>query len=94
METQKSPAEKQTSPTATSPPPITSCRKKKNEQATFLEDVKDHIDEFINASMDEHKSCFKKTIQKMFGMSKIVAERSSETKEVVSTLPLQTTVSD
>lgn len=30
----------------------------------------------------------------MFGMSKIVAERSSETKEVVSTLPLQTTVSD
>ncbi|KAK7859407.1 hypothetical protein CFP56_006825 [Quercus suber] len=56
--------------------------KKKNEQATFLEDVKDHIDEFINASMDEHKSCFKKTIQKMFGMSKIVAERSSETKEV------------
>lgn len=139
METQKSPAEKQTSPAATTPPPITSCRKKKNEQATFLEDVKDHIDEFINASMDEHKSCFKKTIQKvflflpfstssslcylsllvtnclveiqfqlfvfvtdhvveiqfqMFGMSKIVAERSSETKEVVSTLPLQTTVSD
>uniref|UniRef100_A0A7N2MMX5 Uncharacterized protein n=1 Tax=Quercus lobata TaxID=97700 RepID=A0A7N2MMX5_QUELO len=94
METQKSPAEKQTSPAATTPPPITSCRKKKNEQATFLEDVKDHIDEFINASMDEHKSCFKKTVQKMFGMSKIVAERSSETKEVVSTLPLQTTVSD
>ncbi|KAF3948156.1 hypothetical protein CMV_025812 [Castanea mollissima] len=82
METQKSPAEKQTSPAATTPPAITSCRKKKNEQATFLEDVKDHIDEFINASMDEHKSCFKKTIQKMFGMSKIVAERSSETKEV------------
>lgn len=66
METQKSPAEKQTSPAATTPPPITSCRKKKNEQATFLEDVKDHIDEFINASMDEHKSCFKKTIQKVF----------------------------
>lgn len=44
--------------------PLTSCRKKKDD-ATFLEDVKDHIDEFINASMDEHKSCFTKTIQKV-----------------------------
>ncbi|GMY06199.1 hypothetical protein FCV25MIE_01438 [Fagus crenata] len=94
METQKSPAEKQTSTDATTPPPITSCRKKKNEEAAFLEDVKNHIDEFIHASMDEHKSCFKKTIQKMFGMSKIIAEKSSETKEVVSSLSLQTTVSD
>uniref|UniRef100_A0A2N9HDI1 Uncharacterized protein n=1 Tax=Fagus sylvatica TaxID=28930 RepID=A0A2N9HDI1_FAGSY len=94
METQKSPAEKQTSTDATNPPPITSCRKKKNEEAAFLEDVKNHIDEFIHASMDEHKSCFKKTIQKMFGMSKIIAEKSSETKEVVSSLSLQTTVSD
>jgi hypothetical protein len=66
METQKSPAEKQTSTDATNPPPITSCRKKKNEEAAFLEDVKNHIDEFIHASMDEHKSCFKKTIQKVF----------------------------
>ncbi|CAA0823178.1 Unknown protein [Striga hermonthica] len=71
---------------------VSSCRKKKNESATFLEDVRDHIDEFIHASMDEHKTCFQKTIKKMFGMSKIVAERSSETKEVESILPLQTTV--
>lgn len=28
----------------------------------------------------------------MFGMSKIIAERSSETKEVESSLPLKTTV--
>ncbi|KAI7987542.1 hypothetical protein LOK49_LG13G02294 [Camellia lanceoleosa] len=69
-------------------------RKKKSEEATFLEDVKDHIDEFIHASMDEHKTCFKKTIQKMFGMSKIVAERSSAPEEVESSLPLQTVVSD
>ncbi|KAJ8637054.1 hypothetical protein MRB53_011321 [Persea americana] len=27
--------------------------------------------------MDEHKTCFKKTIQKMFGMSKIVSERNA-----------------
>lgn len=51
----------------TTKPPITSCRKKKNtDDATFLEDLKDHIDEFVNASMDEHKTCFKKTIQKVY----------------------------
>ncbi|XP_052731214.1 uncharacterized protein LOC108325417 isoform X3 [Vigna angularis] len=82
---------------------VTSCRKKKNEEATFLEDVKDHIDEFIHASMDEHKTCFKNTIQKMFGMSKAVAERNTTdaakernttvaAKEVESSLPLQTTL--
>ncbi|XP_050237026.1 uncharacterized protein LOC126686817 [Mercurialis annua] len=78
------------------PPPaaISSCRKKKSEQANFLEDVKDHVDEFIHASMDEHKSCFKKTIGKMFGMSKIVAEREAESKGVESSLPLRTVVSD
>jgi hypothetical protein len=46
-------------------PAVTSCRKKKSEEATFIEDVRDHIDEFIHASMDEHKTCFKKTIQKV-----------------------------
>nr|GLL22030.1 hypothetical protein CFOL_v3_29430 [Ipomoea trifida] len=67
-----------------------SCRKKKSESANFLEDVRDHMDEFINASMDEHKTCFKKTIQKMFGMSKVVAERNGEVKEVESEIPLRT----
>ncbi|XP_065855951.1 uncharacterized protein [Euphorbia lathyris] len=88
METQSSEQKKQ--PSAAVP----SCRKKKSEEATFLEDVKDHIDEFIHASMDEHKSCFKKTVQKMFGMSKIVAERNAEVKEVESSLPLRTVVSE
>ncbi|KAL6843636.1 hypothetical protein ACP4OV_026698 [Aristida adscensionis] len=76
-------------------PAMASCRKKKSDDATFLQDVKDHIDEFIHASMDEHKTCFKKTIQKMFGMSKAVAERSAEAREaeVESALPLQTSVS-
>ncbi|XP_057550913.1 uncharacterized protein LOC130828897 [Amaranthus tricolor] len=93
MESQKHQAE--TTPSTTAPTPaITSCRKKKKEDATFLEDIKDHIDEFVNASMDEHKSCFKKTIQKMFGMSKVVAQRNSELQEVESVLPLQTTVSE
>lgn len=71
-----------------------SCRKKKNEQATFLEDMKVHADEFINASMDEHKTCFKKTIQKMFGMSKAVAAKQAEANGVESSLPLRTTVSE
>ncbi|KAG9148170.1 hypothetical protein Leryth_014095 [Lithospermum erythrorhizon] len=69
------------------------CRKKKSEQATFLEDVKDHIDEFIHASMDEHKTCFKKTIGKMFSMSKSVAEREADTG-VESSLPLRTSLSE
>lgn len=42
-----------------------SCRRKVKEDATFFEDVKDHIDEFIHASMDEHKTCFQKTISKV-----------------------------
>ncbi|CAA6653508.1 unnamed protein product [Spirodela intermedia] len=74
----------------------TSCRKKKSDDASFLEDLKDHVDEFIHASMDEHKTCFQKTIRKMFGMSKVVAERSSAAAnagEVESSLPLQTSVS-
>ncbi|RCV41135.1 hypothetical protein SEVIR_9G109500v4 [Setaria viridis] len=78
-------------------PAMASCRKKKtDDDVTFLEDLKDHIDEFIHASMDEHKTCFKKTIQKMFGMSKVVAERSAagaKEAEVESALPLQTSVS-
>ncbi|XP_020195839.1 uncharacterized protein [Aegilops tauschii subsp. strangulata] len=77
-------------------PTMSSCRKKKtDDDATFLKDVKEHIDEFIHASMDEHKTCFKKTIQKMFGMSKAVAERSAAAKEaeVESALPLETSVS-
>lgn len=62
MSTEKIPAQ-------TAPAVASSCRKKKSESATFLEDVKDHIDEFINASMDEHKTCFKKTIQKVSSRS-------------------------
>jgi len=64
MDTQKSQPEKLSSSAATAPP-VVSCRKKKNEEAAFLEDLKDHIDEFLSASMDEHKSCFQKTIHKV-----------------------------
>lgn len=63
METVNTANEKPSS--VASAPAATSCRKKKSESATFLEDVKDHIDEFIHASMDEHKTCFQKTIKKV-----------------------------
>lgn len=93
MEAEKSQQEK--APAIAPTPAVSSCRRKKNEQATFLEDVKDHIDEFISASMEEHKSCFKKTISKMFGMSKAVAEKqAAEANGVESTLPLRTAVSE
>lgn len=50
-----------------------SCRKYVNDDnATFLANLKDHFNEFINASMDEHKTCFKNTIDKVppfFSMS-------------------------
>ncbi|CAN0927615.1 hypothetical protein LINGRAHAP2_LOCUS36001 [Linum grandiflorum] len=74
------------------PKPVESCRKSKKDDATFLEDVKEHIDEFIHASMDEHKSCFKKTISKMFGMTSAVAKKQAEVEGVESVLPLKTTV--
>lgn len=63
MATETSPNENPSSAAPT--PAVASCRRKKNESATFLEDVKDHIDEFIHASMDEHKTCFQKTINKV-----------------------------
>ncbi|CAN7002923.1 hypothetical protein IGI04_021195 [Brassica rapa subsp. trilocularis] len=90
METKKTQAENQPKPA------MSSCRKMVKDDANFLEDVKDHIDEFINASMDDHKNCFNKTIKKMFGLSKAVAEKqqAEEAKGVESYLPLQTTLSD
>ncbi|GAU28225.1 hypothetical protein TSUD_118320 [Trifolium subterraneum] len=93
MDTQKSQAEKPYSSAASSAAAAASCRKKKHEEASFLEDVKDHIDEFINASMDEHKTCFQKTIKKMFGLSKAVTEANAA-KEVESSLPLKTVLEE
>ena len=70
-----------------------SCRK--NVPGTsFVSDLRDHIHEFIHASADEHRTCLTKTMKKMFGMSKIVAEKSSRVEAgPESVLPLQTTVS-
>lgn len=90
METPKSSSGTQSS--TVTDPAMVSCRKKKSQDSSFLEDLRDHIDEFVNASMEEHKTCFSKTIRKMFGMSKVVATRESTAEDVESHLPLQTTV--
>lgn len=48
-------------------PTATSCRKKKSDSqsTTFFGDIVDHIDEFVHASYDEHKSCLTKTLNKV-----------------------------
>ncbi|CAL4915526.1 unnamed protein product [Urochloa decumbens] len=73
---------------------VSSCRKNV-PGSSFVSDLRDHIQEFIHASADEHRTCFTETMKKMFAMSKIVAEKSSEAEEAApeSVLPLQTTVS-
>ncbi|KAF8697907.1 hypothetical protein HU200_035404 [Digitaria exilis] len=73
---------------------VHSCRKNV-PGSSFVSDLRDHIHEFIHASADEHRTCFTETIKKMFGMSKIVAEKSPAVEEArpESVLPLQTTVS-
>jgi len=78
MEAQKIQAETNQSAAATSPE-VSSCRKKKRDDATFLEDVKDHIDEFIHASMAEHTDCFKKTMQKVVSLTLAVSVASALT---------------
>lgn len=51
----------------TSAPTSSSCRKKKSESSsnTFFGDIVEHIDEFVHASYDEHKTCLQKTLNKV-----------------------------
>jgi hypothetical protein len=82
------------SPQPASKRAVNSCRKNV-PGSSFVSDLRDHIHEFIHASADEHRTCFTKTMKKMFGMSKSAAEKSSGVEEAgpESVLPLQTTVS-
>ncbi|EXB37255.1 hypothetical protein L484_020314 [Morus notabilis] len=61
-----------------SAPAFGSCRRKKNfRSGSFVSDLRDHVHEFLHASADEHRTCLKDTIQKMFRTSKAVGEKSS-----------------
>lgn len=60
----------QTVATQTKPEATSSCRKRvKDDNATFFANLKDDMDEFIHASMDEHKACFKNTMNKVRSFS-------------------------
>ncbi|KAF3439344.1 hypothetical protein FNV43_RR17621 [Rhamnella rubrinervis] len=72
---------------------IGACRKKNFGSGSFVSNLKDHIHEFLHASVSEHRMCLKDTIQKMFEMSKAFIEKSTgPTRE--SSPPLQTTTKD
>lgn len=95
MATENDHASSATAAAAAPRPAVNSCRKTRSGDASFIQDVRNHIDEFIHASMDEHKTCLKNTISKLFNMSKVVAEKdAAEKKGVESSLPLQTVVTD
>ncbi|KAJ7528270.1 hypothetical protein O6H91_16G092300 [Diphasiastrum complanatum] len=75
-------------------PEMISCRRKRDPNASLVGDIRDHFDEFVHASMDEHKNCFKKTFKKMFGMYKNVPASTSQQASVESLLPLKVTTSE
>ncbi|CAL0314448.1 unnamed protein product [Lupinus luteus] len=50
-------------------PRVRSCRRNKSENGSFVSKLRDHFHEFIHASMDEHKTCLRDTIQKLFNSS-------------------------
>lgn len=52
-------------------PASSSCYFKKPEASTFFKNMKLRFDEFVHAPMDEHKACFKNTIQKVCISSKL-----------------------
>jgi hypothetical protein len=52
------------------PPTPASCRKKKSDvNEGFIKDIVNHIDEFVNASYDEHKTCLQKSVRKVIAIS-------------------------
>ncbi|KAI3893721.1 hypothetical protein MKX03_006151 [Papaver bracteatum] len=71
-------------PPPPAPKPASSCRKKKSEGSSFVVDMREHVDEFFSASVDENKTFFKKTVEK----------NSVRVNEDESSLPLKTTVTE
>lgn len=55
-------------PTTSEAPAFSSCYRKKQEASTMYENVVDRFDVFVHASVDEHKACFKNTIQKVHSL--------------------------
>ncbi|KAM2667275.1 hypothetical protein EV2_018985 [Malus domestica] len=72
---------------------MSSCSRKKNfGSGSFVSNLRDHIHEFLHASLDEHRTCLKETVRKMFERAKLYREKSgSGRNEGEKPLPLQTT---
>ncbi|KAF9619530.1 hypothetical protein IFM89_007278 [Coptis chinensis] len=74
-------SEPESQPSSTVTPQVqTSCRKKKSDDATFLQDIKEHLDEFMFG------------MSKV--VAERNAEQNAAVKEVESLLPLKTSVAD
>lgn len=58
----QSPADVEKTESQKAQPDAEPCWKKKAD-AGFLTNMKDHFDEFVNTSMDQHRICLKKTIR-------------------------------
>ncbi|GAQ89020.1 hypothetical protein KFL_004800050 [Klebsormidium nitens] len=52
------------------------CRRPANPENTKFQNIKEHFEDFKNASMEEHKKCLMNTFNKVFsiGSSKPAAE--------------------
>ncbi|KAK4262172.1 hypothetical protein QN277_027758 [Acacia crassicarpa] len=62
---------------------VTFCQRGKSKNGSFVSTLRDHFHEFIHASTDEHRTCLRNTIQKLFG------KNSDSPGENETTLPLQ-----
>ncbi|KAG0464481.1 hypothetical protein HPP92_020127 [Vanilla planifolia] len=52
------------------------CRKKKPVDDGLLADMKDHLDQFVHTSMEQHRICLKKTIRDLSDFVKLRKSRS------------------
>lgn len=62
-------------------PSVTFCQRKKSGNGSFVSKLRNHFHEFIHASVDEHKTCLRNTIQKIFKASTNFGKNSENAYE-------------
>ncbi|RDX99091.1 hypothetical protein CR513_17907, partial [Mucuna pruriens] len=62
---------------------VSFCQRNKSGNGSFVSNLRNHFHEFIHASADEHKTCLRNTIQKIFNASKFLGKSGDSTNEVV-----------
>ncbi|CAK8539883.1 unnamed protein product [Lathyrus sativus] len=67
---------------------VSFCQRNKSGNGSFVSKLRDHFHEFIHASADEHRRCFRNTIQKIFHASKVFGKNSESIDEGESSLQL------